>query len=132
MGGCCGTTPDHISKMINTVKVLPFVEPTVKNDTYVTSFADCVKIGKKPVIIGERINPTGKKKLQQALRDNNIDYLLTEALKQEEAGAHILDVNVGLPEIDEPSMMEDVVLKIQSVTNLPLQNLQRQAHDQLR
>ena len=121
MGGCCGTTPDHISKMINAVKVLPFVEPTVKNDTYVTSFADCVKIGKKPVIIGERINPTGKKKLQQALRDNNIDYLLTEALKQEEAGAHILDVNVGLPEIDEPSMMEDVILKIQSVTNLPLQ-----------
>ena len=121
MGGCCGTTPDHISKMINTVKMLPFVEPTVKNDTYVTSFADCVKIGKKPVIIGERINPTGKKKLQQALRDNNIDYLLTEALKQEEAGAHILDVNVGLPEIDEPSMMEDVILKIQSVTNLPLQ-----------
>ena len=121
MGGCCGTTPDHISKMINAVKALPFVEPTVKNDTYVTSFADCVKIGKKPVIIGERINPTGKKKLQQALRDNNIDYLLTEALKQEEAGAHILDVNVGLPEIDEPSMMEDVILKIQSVTNLPLQ-----------
>lgn len=121
MGGCCGTTPAHISRMINTVKVLPFIEPTVKNETYVTSFADCVKIGRKPVIIGERINPTGKKKLQQALRDNNIDYLLTEALNQEEAGAHILDVNVGLPEIDEPSMMEDVVLKIQSVTNLPLQ-----------
>ena len=121
MGGCCGTTPAHISKMINTVKELPFTVPVAKNDTYVTSFADCVKIGRKPVIIGERINPTGKKKLQQALRDNNIDYLLTEALKQEEAGAHVLDVNVGLPEIDEPSMMEDVVLKIQSVTNLPLQ-----------
>ena len=121
MGGCCGTTPDHISTMIGKVKVLPFTEPVEKNDTYVTSFADCVRIGVKPVIVGERINPTGKKKLQQALRDNNTDYILTEALKQEEAGADVLDVNVGLPEIDEPSMMEDVILKIQSVTNLPLQ-----------
>ena len=121
MGGCCGTTPAHISKMIETVKKIPFTPPVYKTKTYVTSFADCVEIGRKPVIIGERINPTGKKKLQQALRDNNIDYILTEALKQEEAGAHILDVNVGLPEIDEPQMMEDVVLKIQSVTNLPLQ-----------
>ena len=121
MGGCCGTTPAHINTMINKVKTLPFIPPVEKNDTYVTSFADCVKIGKKPVIIGERINPTGKKKLQQALRENNIDYILTEALKQEEAGAHILDVNVGLPEIDEPVMMETAILKIQSVTNLPLQ-----------
>lgn len=121
MGGCCGTTPDHIRTMINKVKVLPFTAPTAKDETYVTSFADCVKIGRKPVIIGERINPTGKKKLQQALRENNIDYILTEALKQEEAGAHILDVNVGLPEIDEPSMMESVIVKLQSVTNLPLQ-----------
>ncbi len=121
MGGCCGTTPDHISTMIRKVKALPFIEPVAKDTTYVTSFADCVKIGRKPVIIGERINPTGKKKLQQALRDNNIDYLLTEALNQEEAGADILDVNVGLPEIDEPVMMENVIMKIQSVTNLPLQ-----------
>ena len=121
MGGCCGTTPGHISRMINAVKAVPFKEPVAKDFTYVTSFADCVKIGRKPVIIGERINPTGKKKLQQALRDNNIDYLLTEALNQEEAGADILDVNVGLPEIDEPVMMENVILKIQSVTNLPLQ-----------
>ncbi len=121
MGGCCGTTPGHIKAMKDRVKNVPFVTPDAKNTTYVTSFADCVKIGPRPVIIGERINPTGKKKLQQALRDNNTDYILTEALKQEEAGAHILDVNVGLPEIDEPSMMEDVILKIQSVTNLPLQ-----------
>ena len=121
MGGCCGTTPAHISSMISKVKVLPFSAPVTKDVTYVTSFADCVKIGKKPVIVGERINPTGKKKLQQALRDNNIDYILTEALKQEEAGADVLDVNVGLPEIDEPVMMENVILKIQSVTNLPLQ-----------
>ena len=121
MGGCCGTTPEHISKMIGKVKQVPFTSPIEKHTTYVTSFADCVKIGRKPVIVGERINPTGKKKLQQALRDNNIDYILTEALKQEEAGAHVLDVNVGLPEINEPEMMENVILKIQSVTNLPLQ-----------
>jgi 5-methyltetrahydrofolate--homocysteine methyltransferase len=121
MGGCCGTTPDHISRMIGKVKQVPFTPPVEKQTTYVTSFADCVKIGRKPVIVGERINPTGKKKLQQALRDNNIDYILTEALKQEEAGAHVLDVNVGLPEINEPEMMESVILKIQSVTNLPLQ-----------
>ena len=121
MGGCCGTTPDHISRMIGKVKQVPFTPPVEKQTTYVTSFADCVKIGRKPVIVGERINPTGKKKLQQALRDNNIDYILTEALKQEEAGAHVLDVNVGLPEINEPEMMESVIRKIQSVTNLPLQ-----------
>ncbi len=121
MGGCCGTTPDHISRMIGKAKQVPFTPPVEKQTTYVTSFADCVKIGRKPVIVGERINPTGKKKLQQALRDNNIDYILTEALKQEEAGAHVLDVNVGLPEINEPEMMESVILKIQSVTNLPLQ-----------
>ena len=121
MGGCCGTTPDHINRMIGKVKQVPFTPPVEKQTTYVTSFADCVKIGRKPVIVGERINPTGKKKLQQALRDNNIDYILTEALKQEEAGAHVLDVNVGLPEINEPEMMESVILKIQSVTNLPLQ-----------
>ncbi|MBR3141533.1 MAG: homocysteine S-methyltransferase family protein [Clostridiales bacterium] len=121
MGGCCGTTPEHISTMIGRVKALPFTAPVLKNTTYVTSFADCVKIGPKPVIVGERINPTGKKKLQQALREGNIDYILTEALKQEEAGADVLDVNVGLPEIDEPVMMENVILKIQSVTNLPLQ-----------
>ena len=121
MGGCCGTTPEHIRKMINTVREVPFTAPVIKNDTYVTSFSTCVKIGKRPVIIGERINPTGKKKLQQALRDNDIDYILTEALKQEEAGADILDVNVGLPEIDEPVMMENAILKIQSVTGLPLQ-----------
>ena len=121
MGGCCGTTPDHISTMIEKVKEVPFTAPIAKNTTYVTSFADCVKIGRKPVIVGERINPTGKKKLQQALREGNIDYILTEALKQEEAGADVLDVNVGLPEIGEPVMMENVLLKIQSVTNLPLQ-----------
>ena len=121
MGGCCGTTPAHIKKLVETVKPLPFTEPVKKHRTYVTSSSACVEIGPKPVIIGERINPTGKKRFKQALRDNDVDYILTEGLNQEEAGADILDVNVGLPEIDEPAMMENIVLSLQSVTTLPLQ-----------
>ena len=121
MGGCCGTTPAHMASLIKEVSPLPFKEPVKKHGTYVTSFSECVEIGPKPVIIGERINPTGKKRFKQALRENDTDYILTEGLKQEEAGAHILDVNVGLPEIDEPSMMENIVFKLQSVTTLPLQ-----------
>ena len=121
MGGCCGTTPDYISKLVETIKPLEFKAPVAKHKTYVTSSSECVEIGAKPVIIGERINPTGKKRFKQALRDNDVDYILTEGLNQEEAGADILDVNVGLPEIDEPSMMENIVLSLQSVTTLPLQ-----------
>lgn len=121
LGGCCGTTPAHIAELIKTVSPLPFKAPEKKRGTYVTSFSECVEIGPRPVIVGERINPTGKKRFKQALRDNDTDYILTEGLKQEEAGADILDVNVGLPEIDEPSMMENIVLKLQSVTTLPLQ-----------
>lgn len=121
MGGCCGTTPAHMKALIEAVSPLPFKEPVRKHGTYVTSSSECVEIGPKPVIIGERINPTGKKRFKQALRENDTDYILTEGLKQEEAGAHILDVNVGLPEIDEPSMMENIVYKLQSVTTLPLQ-----------
>ncbi len=121
MGGCCGTTPEYISKLVETIKPLPFTEPVRKHRTYVTSSSACVEIGPKPVIIGERINPTGKKRFKQALRDNDVDYILTEGLNQEEAGADILDVNVGLPEIDEPAMMENIVLSLQSVTTLPLQ-----------
>ena len=121
MGGCCGTTPAHMKALIKEVSPLPFRIPEKKHGTYVTSFSECVEIGPKPVIIGERINPTGKKRFKQALRENDTDYILTEGLKQEEAGAHILDVNVGLPEIDEPAMMEIIVYKLQSVTTLPLQ-----------
>ena len=72
-------------------------------------------------MIGERINPTGKSKFKQALKDHNLEYILQEGVTQQENGAHILDVNVGLPEIDEPSMMEEVVKELQSVLDLPLQ-----------
>ena len=121
VGGCCGTTPEHIRLTAQRVKKVPFQEPVPKHRTVVSSYSQCVEIGTRPVIIGERINPTGKKKFKQALRDNNIEYILEEGLRQEDSGAHILDVNVGLPEIDEPAMMGEVVTRLQSVLALPLQ-----------
>ena len=121
VGGCCGTTPEHIRLTAERVRKMPFREQTRKNRTVVSSFSQCVEIGEKPVIIGERINPTGKKKFKQALREGDIEYILREGLRQEDSGAHILDVNVGLPEIDEPAMMASVVQKLQSVLALPLQ-----------
>lgn len=92
-----------------------------KNYTFVTSYSTAVELGGRPVIIGERINPTGKSKFKQALRDHNIDYILEEGVKQEDSGAHILDVNVGLPEIDEAAMMETIVYELQSIMPIPLQ-----------
>ena len=86
-----------------------------------TSWSHGVEIGKDPVIIGERINPTGKSRLKQALKDYDLDYLLQEGVAQQENRAHILDVNVGLPGINEPEMMEEVVKELQSVLDLPLQ-----------
>ena len=121
VGGCCGTTPEHIRLTAERVRKMPFREQTRKNRTVVSSFSQCVEIGARPVIIGERINPTGKKKFKQALREGDIEYILREGLRQEDSGAHILDVNVGLPEIDEPAMMVSVVQKLQSVLALPLQ-----------
>ena len=121
VGGCCGTTPDHIGRTIRKVSRMPFRENTLKHRTVVTSFSQAVEIGPRPVIIGERINPTGKKKFKAALRENNIEYILAEGLRQEDSGAHILDVNVGLPEIDEPAMMGEVITRLQSVLALPLQ-----------
>ena len=121
VGGCCGTTPDHIRMTAERVRDLPFRAPVRKHRTVVSSFSQCVQIGDMPVIIGERINPTGKKKFKQALRDGDTEYILREGLRQEDSGAHILDVNVGLPEIDEPAMMTQVVQRLQSVLALPLQ-----------
>ena len=121
VGGCCGTTPEHIRLTVERVRKMPFRAQTNKHRTVVSSFSQCVEIGPMPVIIGERINPTGKKKFKQALREGDIEYILREGLRQEDSGAHILDVNVGLPEIDEPAMMASVVQKLQSVLALPLQ-----------
>ncbi|MDO4295234.1 MAG: homocysteine S-methyltransferase family protein [bacterium] len=121
VGGCCGTTPEHIQKMTTLCKNLPAKPIEKKEKTLVTSYAQAVEIGKIPVIIGERINPTGKPKLKQALRDHNLDYLLDEGVNEQEHGAHILDVNVGLPEIDEVALMSEAVEALQSVLDLPLQ-----------
>ena len=121
MGGCCGTTPDHIRALTTRCRSLPFVPPVKKERTVVSSYSRAVEIGRNPVLIGERINPTGKKRFKQALREHDIEYLLNEGFAQEEAGAHILDVNVGLPEIDEPTLLTEAVCAIQAVIPLPLQ-----------
>jgi len=120
-GGCCGTTPDYIREVVNRAKGLTPVPLTEKNRTVISSYTHAVEFSDDPVLIGERINPTGKKRFQQALRDGDIDYVLGEGLKQADAGVHVLDVNVGLPDIDEPGMLESVVKELQSVTDLPLQ-----------
>lgn len=121
IGGCCGTTPDYIRKTVEKTKNLPFSLPEKKNHTLVSSYTHAVEIGRNPVIIGERINPTGKKRFKEALRENDIGYILNEGLAQNKKGVSILDVNVGLPEIDETAMMVSVIKALQGVTDLPLQ-----------
>ncbi len=121
LGGCCGTTPEHIRRMIELCRDIPANVPEKKNKTLVSSYSETVELGKTPVVIGERINPTGKKLLKEALRRKDIDYIIREGTEQKDAGAHILDVNVGLPEIDEPAMMETAIYNLQAVLPTPLQ-----------
>ncbi|WP_352398059.1 homocysteine S-methyltransferase family protein [[Clostridium] aminophilum] len=123
LGGCCGTTPEHIRKEIAAVTALPFRIPTPEKHTVISSFSQTVEIGggAKPVIIGERINPTGKKRFKQALIEHDIDYIVEQGLQQEDAGALVLDVNVGSPEIDETELLDEVIIRLQSVLALPLQ-----------
>lgn len=123
-GGCCGTNPSFIKELVQKVKGKNIgVQAREIKKSVITSGTRLVEFGGKnpPVLIGERINPTGKKKLKQALKDNDIAYILNEALTQEEKGAQVLDVNVGLPEIDECAMMQKVIKEVQAVTDLPLQ-----------
>lgn len=121
LGGCCGTTPEHIRSLISKTKNIPDKIPEKKKFTIVTSYSQAVEIGIKSVVIGERINPTGKKLLKQALRDEDMDYILREGISQRDCGAHILDVNVGLPEIDEAKMLCEAVTQLQGVLSVPLQ-----------
>lgn len=121
LGGCCGTTPAHIKALIEKTKNIPDVPPSKKDFTFVTSYSQSVELGEKSAVIGERINPTGKKLLKQALRDRDMDYILREGISQKDCGAHILDVNVGLPEIDEVEMLKSAVYELQSVLPTPLQ-----------
>lgn len=121
IGGCCGTTPDHIRAMVQNTRGMSVIPPVKKDFTIVSSYGQAVILGNKPMIIGERINPTGKKLFKQALKDHDIDYILKEGITQQDKGAHILDVNVGLPDINEVEMMREVVTELQSVSSLPLQ-----------
>lgn len=120
LGGCCGTAPAYIAalntalKNTGRAKRLPITQSTVCTPTLTVNID-------QPRIVGERLNPTGKKLFQQALREENMDYILARAIEQAEAGADILDVNVGLPGIDEAYMMDKVVRAVQSVVDLPLQ-----------
>ncbi len=121
VGGCCGTTPEYIKKTVEKCKDIMPKEVVAKDKTIVSSYAKSVEIGGGTVVIGERINPTGKKKLKEALINGDIDYILREAVNEQEKGADILDVNVGLPEIDEAKVMDEAIREIQTVTDLPIQ-----------
>ena len=121
IGGCCGTTPDFI-RAVKTASegIVPAaIEP--KERTVIASRGQVIELGKNPVIIGERINPTGKKRLRKALEEGDMAYVLNEAIVQEEHGAEVLDVNVGTPGVDEPALLEQAVQELQAVTDLPLQ-----------
>ena len=121
LGGCCGTTPEHITAMIEKTKNIPDSVPEYKSLTVATSGSESAEFGAKSLVIGERINPTGKKLLKEALRNNDMDYVIREGISQRDCGAHILDVNVGLPDIDEKEMLCRAVFELQSVVSCPLQ-----------
>ena len=121
IGGCCGTTPEYIKKLTDVTKDITAVPVTQKNISCVSSYTHAVEFGKKPVLIGERINPTGKKRFKEALKSNDIDYILKEGIAQQEKGVGVLDVNVGLPEIDEVEMLKTAVCELQAIIDLPLQ-----------
>ncbi|EEG30803.1 putative 5-methyltetrahydrofolate--homocysteine methyltransferase [[Clostridium] methylpentosum DSM 5476] len=121
VGGCCGTDPDYIRLLRKKADGMKPVATNPKRVTAVTSGTRTVVLDRCVTVIGERINPTGKKRLKEALRENRMDYIVGEAINQANAGADVLDVNVGLPEIDEPAMIARAVKEVQGVTNLPVQ-----------
>ena len=120
-GGCCGTDADYIEKLTQRAKDITPIPVTKKEITVISSYSRAVEFGVSPVLIGERINPTGKKRLKAALVSGDYDYVLKEAIDQQEAGAHALDVNAGLPDIDEEKTLCELIVRLQGVTDLPLQ-----------
>ena len=120
VGGCCGTTPEYIKKVCELTRDMRPKEIEKKTYSVCTSYNKAVFFGEKPILIGERINPTGKKRFKQALLENDIGYILQEAVNQQAKGVHVLDVNVGLPGIDEAQMLTNSVCELQCVTDLPL------------
>lgn len=121
VGGCCGTTPEYIKKVCELTRDMRPKEIEKRTYSVCTSYNKAVFFGEKPILIGERINPTGKKRFKQALLENDIGYILQEAVNQQAKGVHVLDVNVGLPGIDEAQMLTNSVCELQCVTDLPLQ-----------
>ena len=119
-GGCCGTTPEFIQLLNSVFEGCRPGRPDHPMKSVICSPVSCVNVD-GITVVGERINPTGKKRFQQALRENDMNYVLEQAVSQVEAGAQILDVNVGAPGVDEPALMEQVVKALQSVVSLPLQ-----------
>lgn len=120
-GGCCGTAPSYIEKTKKKIAGKNLKKISKKHYTSVSSYDKTVFFNKEPILIGERINPTGKKLMKAALLESNIDYILSEAIRQQDKNVHILDVNVGLPGIDEPMVMERVIKEVQGICSLPLQ-----------
>ena len=121
VGGCCGTTPEYIRAVVLRKAGMSPKKITPKNRTVVSSYTHAVAFGDSPILIGERINPTGKKRFKQALVEHDIDYILQEGIRQESRGVQILDVNVGLPEINEVQMLREATTELQAIINLPLQ-----------
>ena len=121
VGGCCGTTPEYIASLYSKTSEVAPVPIADKKITVVSSYTHAIEFGESPILIGERINPTGKKRFKQALLENDIDYILSEGVNQQEKGVHILDVNVGLPDVDEVHMLKNTVCELQAIIDLPLQ-----------
>lgn len=120
-GGCCGTTPEFIRNLAKETQSLSPLPIKEKNISCISSYTHSVAFDQKPILIGERINPTGKKRFKQALIENDIDYILKEGIKQQECGVDVLDVNVGLPDINEKELLCHTIKELQSVCDLPLQ-----------
>lgn len=121
LGGCCGTTPEYIKETVKFTCNIPLKSREIKKRTVISSYTHTVEFGEKAVLIGERINPTGKKKIKEALREENYNFILNEGLSQVDRGVKVLDVNAGLPEIDEVKALERLIFELQSVTDCPLQ-----------
>ncbi len=121
VGGCCGTTPEYISALSSAISHTSVAAITKKNDTVVSSYTHSVRIGERPTLIGERINPTGKPRFREAVKSGNMEYILREAVCQEESGVAILDVNLGIAGIDETKLLTDAVCRLQEICDLPLQ-----------
>jgi len=120
-GGCCGTTPEHIGALVGACEGITPARITKKQITCISSYTHAVVLDREPILIGERINPTGKRRFKEALLAHDMDHILKEGVAEEERGVHVLDVNVGLPGIDEPSMLSEAVCALQAILDLPLQ-----------